>query len=271
MPLVSNQSAPATCGHPQTGSSKVFVQGMGASRVEVDSAGGLIIGPGSQNVFIEGKKVSLVGDAIASHGLSPHAAPRTLATQSKVFVGTGFAGDSTSTGEAPKPDIITTGFTSNYGNGIIEVFCSGTGIYPPTNMQLADFNCRPPGTPPTLNNPPPNIVYSYEIRNTGSAPSQPQTVGFWRFTDITNAPDQAILTVQAAEIYPDAVLVATTDVPSMTPGESFSGTFVFPEVYRADIGEYVFGVYPDIYQTVTEPDEQNSIATIRVVVSNECG
>ena len=100
MPLVSHKSAPASCGHVQTGSSRVFVQGNGVSRVEVDTAGGLIIGPGSQNVFVENIKVSLVGDAIASHGKSPHSSARTTSTQQKVFVGTGFAGDSASTGSS---------------------------------------------------------------------------------------------------------------------------------------------------------------------------
>jgi len=281
MPLVSNQSAPATCGHPQTGSSKVFVQGTGASRVEVDSAGGLIIGPGSQNVFVEGKKVSLVGDAIASHGLSPHSNARTTATQSRVFVGTGFladtdpeTGETISTGDAPRPDIITTEFTTNYGNGIVELFCSGTGIYPPTNMAYAFFACAPPGSVYSNRPSPPPVVFSYEIKNRGVDTSQPQTVGFWRFLDTSNAPNQAVLTVQASELYPDAQLVATQEVPPLIPGQTFSGTFEFPEVYRVDVnsfGEYVFGVYPDIYQTVTEPDEQNSISTIRLVISNDCG
>ena len=271
MPLVSNQGAPATCGHPQTGSSKVFVQGTGVSRVEIDSAGGLIIGPGSQNVFAEGIKVSLVGDTIASHGKSPHSSPRTTATQSKVFVGTGFAGDPTSTGDAPRPNIITTEFTTNYGNGLVELFCSGTGIYPPTNMQFAFNNCAAPGSIYTFTEPPPDLVYSYQIQNVGADTSQPQTVGFWRFTDPSDAPDQAILTVVAAENYPSAQLVATQEVGPLAPGQSFSGTFIFPDTYTVTVGDYVFGVYPDIYQTVTEPDEQNSIATIRVSVSDACG
>ena len=271
MPLVSHKNSLASCGHAQTGSSKVFVQGNGISRVEVDSAGGLIIGPGSQNVFVEGTKVSLAGDTIASHGKSPHSNARTRATQQRVFVGTGFAGDIPSTGDAPRPDIITTEFTTNYGNGIVELYCSGQGIYPPTNMQAAFSNCAIAGSIYTNRPSPDNVIYSYEIKNTGINTSQPQTVGFWRFINTNDAPDQAILTVQAAEIYPDAQLVATQDVPSLLPGQAFSGTFVFPEVYRSDVGDYVFGIYPDIYQTVTEPNEENSIATIRLIVSNACG
>lgn len=277
MPLVANQGAPATCGHPQSGSSKVFVDGKGACRVEVDTAGGLIIGPGSQNVFIEGKKASLIGDVISSHGKPPHTVAFTTATQSKVFIGTGFAGDvdpdtgeSISTGNAPKPDLVLELFTTNYGDAPV-VYASGTGIYPPTNMTQAYLTCNtgnlPPGWQPP--SPPPNIVYSYRIKNVGQDPSQDFTVGLWRFLNTAEAPDEAILTVQAAELYPDAQLVATKDLPGLAPGGVAEGTLVFPETYS--VGQYVFGLYPDVYQTVTEPNEQNSAPTIRVVVSNSCG
>ncbi len=87
MPKPSNATAPASCKHSQTGSSKVFFEGMGASRVGVDTAGGLIIGPGSSKVFIEGKKLSLEGDVVAGHGKSPHSAPVTTSTLSKVLSG----------------------------------------------------------------------------------------------------------------------------------------------------------------------------------------
>lgn len=271
MPKPSNATAPATCKtHFQTGSSKVFFEGMGASRVEVDTAGGLIIGPGSQNVFIEGKKLSLEGDAVAGHGKSSHSAPVTTSTLKKVNVGTGFAGDQQSTGFAPKPDLTLESFTSNYGLGTVKVFASGTGIYPPTNMKSADEYCNGASeigtiTPP----PPPNITYNYSVKNNGNDTSQPFTVGFWRFLNTQDAPDQAILTVQAAELYPDATLVGTQEVGSLAPGQTVQGQFVFPETYTTKT--YVFGVYPDIYQTVTEPNEQNSAPTITIVVSNNCG
>lgn len=279
MPKPSNAQAPATCGDVQTGSTRVFFEGKGASRVEVDLAVGLIIGPGSQNVFVEGKKLSLEGDAVAGHGLSPHSAPVTTSTLTKVNVGTGFLGDvdpetgeSISTGDAPKPDLILTSFTTNYGSGEVTVFASGTGQYPPTNMTNAYWYCNEnTGVGVTIPPPPPNITYSYSVKNNGQDTSQPFDVGFWRFTDVTNAPDVAILTVQAAELYPDAQLVGTQSVQALPPGGTFNGTFVFPQTYTTSIGEYVFGVYPDVYQTVTEPNEQNSAPTIRVVVSNSCG
>lgn len=43
-----------------------------ASRVTVDTAGGLITGGGQSFVTVQGKAVSVVGDAVASHGSSPH-------------------------------------------------------------------------------------------------------------------------------------------------------------------------------------------------------
>lgn len=286
--LIAHQGGLATCGHPQSGSSKVFVGGYGVSRVAVDTAGNIILGPGSQNVFVENSKVSMEQDLIATHGLSPHDAALTQSTQQQVFVGTGFAGDtdpvtgeSVSTGDAPRPDINVKEFTSNYGAGVIDLYCSGTGIYPPTNMQLADFNCRAPGSNPTLNNPPPNLVYSYTIKNEGQDASQPQVVGFWLFSDPNESPSQATLPVAGQLNFPGSQLVGTEDVPSLAPGQTHSGTFVFPETYRSDFNagsvpslgfaEYTFGVYADIYQTVTEPNELNTTATIKVRVSNACG
>lgn len=85
MPLISDEGTPASCGHPQTGSSKVFVVGKGACRVGVDTAGGVILGPGAPKVFVENSVVSLVGDNIAGHGFPPHSNPVTRVTQDKVF------------------------------------------------------------------------------------------------------------------------------------------------------------------------------------------
>lgn len=59
----------------------------GASRVGQDlGGGGVIIGPGASRVFVEGKKWSLDGDNITGHGVSPHSAPKTVATTKKVVV-----------------------------------------------------------------------------------------------------------------------------------------------------------------------------------------
>ena len=65
------ETTAASCGHAQTGSSRVKIAGKGITRVAQDTAGGLVIGPGSQSVFVEGIKVSLPGDIITTHGLPP--------------------------------------------------------------------------------------------------------------------------------------------------------------------------------------------------------
>ena len=290
--LVTHQGTGASCGHAQSGSSKVFVGGFGVSKVAVDSAGGIIVGPGSQNVIVENAKISMAGDLISSHGKSPHAAALTQSSQQKVYAGTGFAsdtdpitGESVSTGDAPRPDINVTEFTSNYGTGVIDLYCSGQGIYPPTNMARAKFFCTETVTysvPPA----PENLVYSYTMRNDGRDTSQPQTVGFWKFGDRNESPDQAVLPDAGVVNFPGAELIATEEVPSLVPGQTHSGSFEY-QTYRSDFNAtnanspdpdpdagfavYTFGVYADIYQTVTEPNELNTTATIKVRVSNACG
>ena len=87
MVLATNQTAPASCGHFQTGSAKVKVQSVGVSRVIADSGGGIILGPGKPKVLVEGSIISVAGDAIQPHGLGPHASPTTVATQTKLNIG----------------------------------------------------------------------------------------------------------------------------------------------------------------------------------------
>jgi uncharacterized Zn-binding protein involved in type VI secretion len=263
MPEICVESTAATCGHTQSGSSRVLIGGKGVSRVQTDTAGGLIIGPGSQSVFVEGKKVSLPGDAITTHGKSPHAGAVTIAGQSKVIAGTGFVGDGT--GTAPKPDLEISVFAAS----LTELHCSGTGIYPPPNMQAAINNCFDgTGPPPQAPPPPPTVTYSYTVTNNTNFTAQPFTVGFWRFLDADNAPDNAVLTLDSLEFYPDVALVAEQSVDSLDPGESYSSTFLFGELYS--IGTYAFGIYADIYNTTTEPDERNSAPTITITVDDDC-
>jgi len=45
----------------------------GIGRVGTDKAKGVIKGPGASTVFADGKKVSLDGDEVTSHGKAPHA------------------------------------------------------------------------------------------------------------------------------------------------------------------------------------------------------
>lgn len=54
----------------------------GISLVGVDAAGGVIIGGGQNFVKVNGAPVAVVGDAVAGHGKSPHAAPSMTAGSS---------------------------------------------------------------------------------------------------------------------------------------------------------------------------------------------
>ena len=73
----------------------------GISRVGTDTAGGTITGPGSSTVFVNGDKVSLIGDAVASHGIGPHGSATMAEGSTNVFAsGTGVvrAGDAATCG-----------------------------------------------------------------------------------------------------------------------------------------------------------------------------
>ncbi len=85
MPGVEIQGAAASCGDTNTGSTTVFAEGKGITRVGIDTAVGLINGPGSSTVFAEGYKVSLPGDLIAGHGKGSHASPITANPATTVF------------------------------------------------------------------------------------------------------------------------------------------------------------------------------------------
>ena len=274
MPDISVAGELASCGHAQTGSSKVTIQGAGVSRVEIDTAGGLIIGPGSQNVFVEGFKVSLKGDAITSHGKTPHSASVTSAVplNTTTTAGTGFARDTVSTGDAPKPNVVMEGWTSNYGAGTVELHASGAGVFPPNDMMAAWRQCNVgpnnPGSLPDLTTPP-RLRYNYTISNRGADTSQEFSVGFWRFADGLNAPDQAILTLASQPYYPTAILEGEARVPALAPGQQVTGYFEWSGLYEAG-RSYAFAPYADIYGEATEPDEKNSAPTIYVTVDNEC-
>ena len=62
----------ATCGHVAIGNTDVTVQGLPVCVVGESIAGGIIAGPGATKVFIAGRPMSILGDAVAPHGKSPH-------------------------------------------------------------------------------------------------------------------------------------------------------------------------------------------------------
>jgi uncharacterized Zn-binding protein involved in type VI secretion len=74
----------------------------GVSRVGVDSAGGTILGPGVSSVVVNGAPVSVIGDAVAGHGVGPHAGPVMVAGSGTVIaggIGVVRAGDAASCGD----------------------------------------------------------------------------------------------------------------------------------------------------------------------------
>lgn len=73
----------------------------GISRIGVDTAGGTIVSPGEPTVFVNGSVISVLGDAVASHGTAPHNAPTMVGSSSTVFaggIGVVRAGDAASCG-----------------------------------------------------------------------------------------------------------------------------------------------------------------------------
>lgn len=82
---VERKLDPATCGHLATGSINVFVNSRGAARVGLDIAGGIILGPGNPTVLVNGFPISLIGDAVAGHGDSPHNSPNMTVGSNNVF------------------------------------------------------------------------------------------------------------------------------------------------------------------------------------------
>jgi len=85
MILVSTVAA-ASCGDSQTGSSRVFIgAGLGVCRGGVDKAGAGVMVAIPSRVTIENVPIVLIGNAIGSHGDSPHEAAITTTGQSRVF------------------------------------------------------------------------------------------------------------------------------------------------------------------------------------------
>lgn len=74
----------------------------GIARVGVDSAGGTILGGGQSTVYVNGSLAAVIGDAVAGHGLPPHAAPVMVGGSGDVFaegIGVCREGDAASCGD----------------------------------------------------------------------------------------------------------------------------------------------------------------------------
>jgi len=275
MPSVERKGNTATCGgHSNTGSNSVFINNAGATRVIVDTAGGLIIGPGSQTVFVEGSRVSLEGDSIATHGKSPHKSAKTANGSTDVFAGTGFIGDPG--GSQPKADLVVIDFTAsiNIAN------TSGQPYYP---KKWDWWECL---EDPITTYAPPFVTFDYTVRNDGTHAAQPFSVGFWKLptkqqggilaggtgVQLPFAVTQVTYSdPQIQDFYSKIYLVDEEKVGSLQPGDSFSGQFTFYDLMYVSQKEYNFGLYADIYMETTEPDENNSTTIIKIPVNVKCG
>lgn len=279
MPGLERLGDPASCGHPNTGSTTVFVNGRGVTKVVYDVAGSVIIGPGSQTVFAEGYKVSLPGDAVAGHGIGPHAAPITSSPSLDVFAGTGFIGSPG--GTQPRPDLVTTSFNAS----LLQANTSGEPEYPPIDMVAARMQCNL-GTFLTSPQDIPFVEFTFSVRNNGQEPAQPFSVGFWELPTKANGglgilgAQGVNLVVPATQItyqdpsiqhfYDNVRLIDSISFGALAPNHTVTGTFLYPERMLLSQQEYNFGLYADIYLTTTEPNENNSTQVITIPVTPNC-
>ncbi len=78
----------------------------GIARVGQDLAGGFILGPGSPRVIVDGSPASVIGDAVAGHGPTPHSGAVMIVGSFRVTAG-GIPlcrrGDTASCGDAASP------------------------------------------------------------------------------------------------------------------------------------------------------------------------
>jgi uncharacterized Zn-binding protein involved in type VI secretion len=219
----------ASCGDPNTGSETVFANGRGITRIGYldnigpDSAGGgRIIGPGTQNVFVENWGISLPGDAIAAHGDGKHAGAITANESADVFVDSGFL-DPYGLGTVEAPDLEVVDLYVTY-NGVkysalqggATFYTSGLNYYAPLSQEgykSAWNHCHGTesgggtGWKPFVsaffplfkslfkgkgNNPLPSAYLhgiTYTIKNVGTHNSPPFKVGKWKLPTYAQNPN----------------------------------------------------------------------------------
>jgi len=241
---VETESLMATCGDPQTGSSKVTATGLGVSRVGIDTAVGVILGPGSPKVFVEGFSVSMPGDIIMVHPPCPLPAIHCAALtnpggNSRVFAGTGFTG----------------GGSDEDGNG----GSSHTSTVP--NLVVESFSFSPEDLiapyPLTVGVGP--VEFEYSIKNDAQAPAGAFTVGLWQLPPTVEDGGPFLLTREAA-FWLGAILIDSAYIPELGPGAVSSGTFeqlADPLRWDSLLPPTYYAVFADIDSTVSESDETN--------------
>ena len=269
---VERQGDLASCGtHTNTGSTTVFANSKGITKVMVDSAGGgLILGPGTQSIFVEGYKVSLPGDAIVAHppcgspGMEVHCVAFTGSPSTDVFFGTGFAGDPGG-GDAPKTDLILQGI---YDGGPYKSNTYGSqGLFNGCYWYVGD------------------ITFSYTITNNSSEPTPGGfNLGLWEvrkddvgktFTFPRNSYGVLDGTYpifrgeKRIGIIPAGGTITGNLVLLSDP--AFDDDFPWNTVQVHDLamdGNFgagrTFTMYADLDNEITETDERNSLPTIGI-------
>lgn len=255
MPGVERQGDQATCGDANTGSSTVFVNGKGVTRVEVDTAGALILGPGSQTVFCEGSKVSLPGDAIVGHGISPHASPVTANPSDNVFAGAGFATAPVVDDQGQVTEPATEG-VENIDVRIVSL--QQTSLVIPNTP-------APPSTPVDYNGP---LNFEIRIANVGIDPAGAFSVTLYE----TENPqyfiegDPITLPSTSPLVGTDFTVVGTQTITSLDAGEEKDVVITLPaEEVLASTPRY-FTAFVDVGEALIESNELNGIAPIMVLV-----
>tara|TARA_R100001086_G_scaffold238103_1_gene162609 strand:+ start:846 stop:1676 length:831 start_codon:yes stop_codon:yes gene_type:complete len=266
MPGVERQGDLATCplGHNNTGSSTVFANGKGVTRVELDRAGGgLIIGAGSETVFVEGFRVSLPGDVILPHsccgspGCGPHCTATTTSESSDVYAGIGFPTVATGGGGATvAPDLVLVSVavdpvaaSANAGGYGLE---GDLDYIPHTYVS---------GT----------IAVNYTIQNYGATPTGSFAVGLWEIDEILGFGPFVLVPAEVNLIVPTPQLLHEQQI-SLQPYQISERTFTLenydPNYWNLPLnsngeptGEssmYYYSIYADLYLQVIEPDEKNT-------------
>lgn len=85
----------------------------GIARVGLDTAGGTILGGGQSTVYVNNQLAAVIGDAVAGHGIGPHAGPTMVEGSGDVFaenIGVCREGDAASCGDT------ATGSTDSFAN-----------------------------------------------------------------------------------------------------------------------------------------------------------
>ena len=280
MPKVQTDNLTATCGHNQTlGESSVKADGQPISKVGVSRGGGIILGPGSQSVFVDQRNVSLIGDTIAPHPPCPivsiHCAPLVHPPgAATVFAGTGMA---------TTPEHIEEGVFPGFPDLIIdEFYIEPTGAYPAGSV-AGNYPPPPPEMPPyppahTQYRSPPGVPvkFHWTVKNIGLAAAPAFNIGFWLVPGTGTNPAGPFNLTRAFGLGMGAVLKGETRVDGLAPQATDSGVFELTngggqEIWTCSPNltplDYYYAMHADIDEEAAETNEANWFLAFPLTVS----